>query len=177
MSEAAELRSSRLSEIRDREGKATPGPWQSHWNDELPEDVRVCLDRDGVCTMCIALAGETDDGGAWTPETLARWRGDADFIAHSRDDVRWLLAEVDRLQALLGRRFPIVGGPSVPWHVMAPHEAQAQKNHGQSLEQLAVRGGLSPAEAWCVVHDIRWRDRPADPEARWAALAAKVNAP
>ena len=38
--------------------------------------------------------------------------------------------------------FPIQDGPTIPWSVIAPHEAQCQKNHGQSLERLAERGGL-----------------------------------
>lgn len=50
------------------------------------------------------------------------------------------------------QRFPIMGGASVPWSVMAPHDWQAKKNHcGQSLEELARRGGLDPTEAICVV--------------------------
>jgi hypothetical protein len=45
------------------------------------------------------------------------------------------------------RRFPIQGGPSIPWTMIAPYEDQAQRNHSQSLERLAERGGLSPFEA------------------------------
>ena len=50
------------------------------------------------------------------------------------------------------RRFPIQDGPSVPWSAMVPHEYQALKNHGQSLEKLASRGGLGSFEAWAVVN-------------------------
>lgn len=71
------------------------------------------------------------------------------------------------------RRFPLIwpwrreeeralvaaGCPrTVAWSLIAPHEAQAQSNHGQSLEQLAARGGLSPAEALAVLTDRAWRD-------------------
>lgn len=41
----------------------------------------------------------------------------------------------------------------IPWNLIAPHEAQARKNHSQSLEELARRGGLSPVELWCVIKD------------------------
>lgn len=42
----------------------------------------------------------------------------------------------------------------VPWSLVAPHERQAQRNHGgQSLERLAQRGGLIPLELYLVVHD------------------------
>lgn len=54
-------------------------------------------------------------------------------------------------------RFPILGtGRSVPWDFMAPHEEQAQVNHGQTLERLAQRGGLDPAEMLAVVEGIKW---------------------
>ena len=61
------------------------------------------------------------------------------------------------------RRFPVmlraaIEGPRfVPWSFVAPHEANALRNHGQSLEKLATRGGLSPVEIWAIVHDARWR--------------------
>lgn len=46
----------------------------------------------------------------------------------------------------------------VPWHILAPHEAQAHKNHSQSLETLARRGGLSPSEMLAILEDRRFRD-------------------
>lgn len=55
------------------------------------------------------------------------------------------------------RRFPIMGGPSIPWEIIAPHNAQAIANHDQNLERLAERGGLSPLEAICVLEDRKWR--------------------
>lgn len=42
---------------------------------------------------------------------------------------------------------------SIPWAMIAPHEAQAQANHGQSLERLADRQGLSPLEAVVVLEN------------------------
>jgi hypothetical protein len=44
----------------------------------------------------------------------------------------------------------------VPWSLIAPHEAQAQRNHSQSLERLAERGGLGSCEAVAVLEDRRW---------------------
>lgn len=44
----------------------------------------------------------------------------------------------------------------VPWEWLAPHERQAQLNHGQSLETLASRGGLDPLEMVCVLNDKEW---------------------
>jgi hypothetical protein len=52
--------------------------------------------------------------------------------------------------------FPIQGGPAIPWSVIAPHELQAQRNHDQSLQRLAERGGLSPCEAVAVLEGRAW---------------------
>ena len=54
------------------------------------------------------------------------------------------------------RRFPIQGGPAIPWDALAPHERQAERNHDQSLETLARRGGLSPCEAVAILEDRPW---------------------
>ena len=44
----------------------------------------------------------------------------------------------------------------MPWEMLAPHAKQAQSNHGQTLERLAERGGLGPAEALAVLDDRHW---------------------
>lgn len=44
----------------------------------------------------------------------------------------------------------------VPWDFVASHEAQALKNHGQTLERLAERGGLSWGELLDVLESRRW---------------------
>lgn len=44
----------------------------------------------------------------------------------------------------------------LPWDLIAPHEAQAQRNHSQSLERLAERGGLGTCEAVAVLEGRRW---------------------
>jgi hypothetical protein len=62
------------------------------------------------------------------------------------------------------------GSPSVPWRLVEPHEAQAIKNHDQSLERLNERGGLSAGELWCVVHGLNWREQPGT-----EALAARIR--
>ncbi len=55
--------------------------------------------------------------------------------------------------------FPIMGCniiASIPWGFIAPHEAQAQRNHGQSLKRLAERGGLAVPEALDIIQGRRW---------------------
>jgi hypothetical protein len=61
------------------------------------------------------------------------------------------------------RSFPIMAvkgrfALTLPWAMIAPHEAQAQENHRQSLERLAERGGLSASEAWAVMNGVGLRD-------------------
>ncbi len=54
---------------------------------------------------------------------------------------------------------PIMGASllsEIPWDMIAPHEAQAQSNHGQSLERLAQRGGLGHSEAIDILEGHRW---------------------
>lgn len=54
---------------------------------------------------------------------------------------------------------PIMGSllmSEIPWAMIAPHERQAQSNHGQSLERLAQRGGLAPCEALDIMAGHRW---------------------
>lgn len=54
--------------------------------------------------------------------------------------------------------FPILRNPQfhLPWEAIALHEAQAQKNHGQTLKRLAERGGLNFSEACSVMEDRPW---------------------
>lgn len=61
------------------------------------------------------------------------------------------------MSRLIERMFPIQVSPrhrptpftlkEIPWALMVSGRARAKENHNQSLERLAERGGLSPAEA------------------------------
>lgn len=62
----------------------------------------------------------------------------------------------ERVGELEGKRFPIQGGPSLPWRMIGPHDRQCRYNHAQTLEELARRGGLSPSEALAVLDDVTW---------------------
>lgn len=46
---------------------------------------------------------------------------------------------------------------SIPWAMIAPHERQALRNHDQTLQRLAERGGLSTCEMVAVLEDRRWK--------------------
>lgn len=43
---------------------------------------------------------------------------------------------------------------SIPWELIEPHREQAMKNHYQTLERLAQRGGLDPIELKSVLQDV-----------------------
>jgi len=97
------------------------------------------------------------------------------------DDQRMgFAAERRELERLKRRQFPIQDGPSVPWEVMAPYEAVANAHHGQTLRGLAVRGGLSAAEAWAVVSGYHYTGQEAKEQwsamrQEWFRFAERVN--
>ena len=85
----------RLAEIREREQAATKGPWGTYYDGKgaytIQFGCRVSLDAGFTSDGDIAtLHGEHGDG-----QTYAN----ADFVARAREDVRDLLAELDRLRA------------------------------------------------------------------------------
>jgi hypothetical protein len=45
----------------------------------------------------------------------------------------------------------------VDWDAVASHRRQVERNHGQSLETLNSRGGLSPDELYAVLNDRKWQ--------------------
>ncbi len=56
--------------------------------------------------------------------------------------------------------FPIMNDPiikALPWAALRPHEAQAQRNHSQTLNRLASRGGLGIEEAYHILRDESWQ--------------------
>lgn len=74
------------------------------------------------------------------------------------------------------KMYPVMGisGETeyIPWNILAPHEARAIRNHGQTLEQLASRGGLCWAEIVWIILDKRWGGppNPSEDVARTAVL-------
>ena len=57
------------------------------------------------------------------------------------------------------KEFKIMGSKrrtSIPWALIASHEARALSNHGQTLSRLNTRGGLSSGEAVAVLENRGW---------------------
>jgi len=62
-----------------------------------------------------------------------------------------ILCDQSRLPQAERDRWP----ESLPWSIVEPWRAQAERNHGQTLERLNERGGLSPLELWLAAHQQR----------------------
>jgi hypothetical protein len=62
-----------------------------------------------------------------------------------------------------------------PMELFRPHERQALRNHGQSLERLSERGGLSWCEALAILEGRDWQ-KVSDAEERFRALASAMSA-
>lgn len=52
--------------------------------------------------------------------------------------------------------------PSIPWSLIAAHEVQAARNHGEPLEDLAAAGGLDLRDLVAVLRDETWCSLPDD---------------
>ena len=77
-------------------------------------------------------------------------------IVEDADGARYVKNPEPRAADEAERMFPIMGGDDIPWAVIAPHADRAKRNHGQTLERLAERGGLSSVEALWVIRDQSW---------------------
>lgn len=68
---------------------------------------------------------------------------------------------------------------TLPWEMIATHEPQALRNHGQTIERLAERGGLSHKEALAVIEGKDFYDLPetaAEAAAKLLVLVDRFNA-
>lgn len=68
-----------------------------------------------------------------------------------------------------GGRFPVLHDrrgkddktpTDVPWALVVAHERQAYRNHEQTVQRLAERGGLCPSEMVAVFEDRQWGPLP-----------------
>ncbi len=120
----------RIAEIAARCEAATPGPWE--WKTCGDTNMYVeaeCLK--GVISLEDDYPGYPEYGEHLIMELL---QADADFIAHAREDIPALLAEVRRLQAQLAERNK---------ECETQYELLAEKNQqlaaSQRREKAAVR--------------------------------------
>ncbi len=48
---------------------------------------------------------------------------------------------------------------SIPWALIEPYAQQAMRNHDQTLERLAERGGLCVQEIAWLLENTSWKNR------------------
>lgn len=82
--------------------------------------------------------------------------------AISDENLEDLINQID-MDREIGRYdpYPILGtNPQqyIPRGLLMSHENQAWENHGQSLNRLAQRGGLTWTEALAIIEGKRWKD-------------------
>lgn len=90
-----------LTPIKDREAKASKGPWMAAENPKSSFDEEHYSAIDSIhwghlAEVCTKTDAEDDDD----EEGVANF----DFILNSRTDIPTLIAEVERLRAILGEK-------------------------------------------------------------------------
>ena len=158
----------RLTEIRQRTEAATPGPWNL-----------ITMGRDG----------DGDDEWGWIMGANKNWRWDdgdgpqsranADFIAHSRDDIPYLLSEVDRLNELLNASKAGQLTLQKAWEQdKADLTARAEAAEARADAAIADLNHLTHAEARCEICKHYLDEECITCEFEWRGLqAGKGDAP
>lgn len=82
-------RSERLEAIRKRAEAATPGPWKATDHADESGSAWICLSGERFTPLAQGYDGEFLN------------RPDADFIAAAREDIPWLLGEVEQMRTAL----------------------------------------------------------------------------
>lgn len=136
-----------LEAIRKRCEAATEGPWLRETGDERRSSnvIRILHEIDGTRLYRryekVAEIWEDEDEGEQPADPSENSEADAEFIAHAREDVPALLAEVDRLRALLRSAPASVAATEEPrWQprITAPTDGETVAEFGP---YVAVRDG------------------------------------
>lgn len=88
----------RLSGIKERLAKATPGPWKICSDGRI--DVHVSIEEEE--NTCTTIAEFDDDG--YSGKLFLANRNDIDLVAHAPQDIADLLEEVERLREELSKK-------------------------------------------------------------------------
>lgn len=90
---------SRDDEIRAREQAATPGPWEVDYNQPFSPDIQGIFKEDYGYVLKAEIPDDDEDEDE--DDNQKQKSEDAEFIAHSREDIPYLLDEKARLKAAL----------------------------------------------------------------------------
>jgi len=97
-----------LRTIEERAEAATPGPWHVRFldDDHAANLVAVATAPDAVAAGDLVAATLIQFPNRYVDVADGRWDENAAFIAHARQDIPVLLAEIRRLRAELVSRAP-----------------------------------------------------------------------
>jgi hypothetical protein len=148
-SSTAPLTPADLDAIEQRAEKATKGPWKAH----RPQSSWHIKDSKGR----YILEGSTRRGGG----AIRSWPADAEFIAHSREDVVGLIAEVRRLREELAeaaRQINCAGPIAHRIRVLKQEHADRLAQLQQSITPDTRRLDAIERNQWNVCPDTgsRW---------------------
>lgn len=126
-----------IDAIRARAEAATPGPWE--WNTErFKGGWSGITGKDNAEILFPNHCNDGDDGYAWFED----FPNDADaaFIAHAREDIPALLAEVDRLTAE-NERIPRI------MDIVEKYEKEVVPDYEKLIAALPARAEQAEADA------------------------------
>lgn len=110
------MNDTRIEEIRDRLQKGTPGPWRVYREENPLNELGKKTFPDGATQVQVSIHTSWEHGQLGGPApvvctqispyfekavTIHIRDNDAEFIAHSKDDVKFLLGEIERMKALM----------------------------------------------------------------------------
>lgn len=132
-----------LTEIRRRVEGATPGPWQKCGEHRGGCICRQVWSTRADCLVAVGIAAEDEDYTCGDGLTIEAAQANADFIAHAREDIPLLLAEIDRLS-----RSPSgTAAPVAELRAAFEHLRRVQaRGHSQFITENGRHGGSPWAE-------------------------------
>lgn len=159
-----------LEAIRRRAEAATPGPWV-RWEEHgeivaSPPNREVFKNtpgemRGGMGTVC-EFEEDYDD-----PEDASyNWEANAEFVAHAREDVPALLAEVTRQRGVIQRLLDQNGEMAVVWKKRLDERDEARKWARSAMTVLLEQESCGDPEEDEEAREVlaRWEAETAEPK-------------
>lgn len=161
------LSTEREQEIRERAAAATPGPWGLYDDGTGRYDIAADLEDTGHGFRCRRQIVQTLDEPIDNDPAHRDWTGeddddqilaDAEFIAHAREDVPALLAEIDRLRARIAEQGARAYRELVP--AAEPKQPPMDPVHILGIAHdesvVAYRNSDRPGVLLCREHGVGW---------------------
>lgn len=134
--------SDRLQEIKDREAKATAGEWKAKsWEWRGYHGFVITVD-DAEGTL-IAEHSSATDSEEWAQSLTEKVRNDLSFAAGARQDVPYLIAEVERLRSVIESFGKNPAG--FDWGVLERLDELEQENERLTAENAGLQARIDAA--------------------------------